>query len=47
MTGLQPETRRILGIILREMEETVMPDLSSAHAKTVSHLIGKGGYAIF
>ena len=42
MSGLQPETRRALGIMLREMEQTVMPELNSAHAKTVAHLIGRG-----
>ncbi len=42
MPGLQPETKRTLGLLLRELEQTVMPDLGSAHAQTVAYLIGRG-----
>lgn len=41
MTPLQPETKRMLGIVLREIEQTVLPDLNAAHAKTVASLIGQ------
>jgi Phosphotransferase enzyme family len=46
MTELPPQTRRMLGIMLREMEQTIMPALNSthgsSHAQTVAHLIGSG-----
>ena len=42
MPGLQPETRRMLGLLLRELEQTIAPDLNSVHAKTVAHLMGRG-----
>jgi len=42
MAELQPQAKRMLGTMLREMEQTVLPDLSSAHAKTVAYLITQG-----
>ena len=42
MHGLQPETKQMLGLMLRELEQTIAPDLNSVHAKTVAHLMGRG-----
>lgn len=42
MAVLQPATERMLGIMLREIEQTIAPELTSTHAKTVAHLVGQG-----
>lgn len=42
MSAEKTETMRLLGIMLREFEQTVIPDLNSPHAKTVANLIDFG-----
>ena len=38
MINLPPSTQLALGVVLRELEQTIIPDLSSAHAQTVAGL---------
>jgi aminoglycoside phosphotransferase (APT) family kinase protein len=42
MTSLKPESLHILTTILRELEETLAPELTSVHSRTVAHLLGQG-----
>ena len=42
MSEFKPDASIILGTILRELEQTLVPELSSTHAQTVAHLMGQG-----